>query len=132
MSSDSSNSGIKVPLRTDRLREAREKQGFSQRQLARVCGIGELQIYRYESGATDPAATTLAVIARVLGVSTDYLLDLSDDFETPGLANLRPDEQKLLRAYTMGDTTTIIELVADRTRLLAREKKEVDTDPSEN
>ena len=66
-------------LRGDRLRATREKAGMSQRELARVCGVGEVMIYRYESGITDPSTKYLTLIADKLSISTDYLVGLSDE-----------------------------------------------------
>lgn len=65
-------------LRGDRLRSIREQTGMSQRELARLCGVGEVMIYRYESGITDPSTKYLTLMADKLGVSTDYLVGLSD------------------------------------------------------
>ena len=65
-------------LRIDRLRTIREQRGLSQRELARLCGIGETQIRKYESGMVDPSATNLGLIAEALEVSTDYLLGRTD------------------------------------------------------
>jgi transcriptional regulator with XRE-family HTH domain len=66
-------------LRGDRLREAREKLGISQRELSRMCGLGFNMVYRYENGLSDITGDTLKVIAGKLNVNTDYLLGLSDD-----------------------------------------------------
>jgi len=68
-----------MPLNAAKLRKMREKRGLSQRELARLCNIGETQIYRYENEKGEPSADFLARIARRLEVSTDYLLDLTDD-----------------------------------------------------
>ena len=67
-----------MALVVERLRDAREQNGWSQRELARLCGLGELQIHRYETGTTDPSTDNLRTIAEKLGVSTDFLLGLSN------------------------------------------------------
>jgi len=67
-----------MSLRTDRLREIREQHGWSQRELARLCGLGEAQIHRYESGISEPSAKYLTFLAKTLEVSTDFLVGLSD------------------------------------------------------
>ena len=68
-----------MPLRIDRLRELREKQGISQHKLAQLCHLSNNQIHRYEFAKSDPSATHLEMMADVLGVSTDYLLGKTDD-----------------------------------------------------
>ncbi len=67
-----------MALIVERLRTARERQNWSQRELARRCGLGELQIHRYESGITDPSTDSLKKIAEKLNISSDYLIGLSD------------------------------------------------------
>jgi|SRR5579859_964599 len=83
-----------------RLREARERKGLSQREVARLCGLGINQINRYENGATDPASHILQKLATSLGVSADYLLGLTD--EPIGIAapsEVKPEERELLDMF---------------------------------
>lgn len=121
MSSDSDRDS--TYLRTDRLRLAREKRGFSQRQLSRMLGIGESQINKFENGGGEPSLRTLYLIAEALGVTTDYLVGRSDDPAGYMSAALREDERQLLDAYTVGDTGLIFKLVTDRLRQLEGEKE---------
>ena len=72
------NSEVFVSLRIERLREAREEKGLSQRDLSRLCGLGDNQIYRYETEKSDPSSSHLRIISEKLGVSADYLLGLTD------------------------------------------------------
>lgn len=110
-----------MPFRVDRLRQTREKRGLTQRELARSCDIGENQINRYESGSGEPSIANLASIAHVLGVSTDYLLGLSELPAATTEEALKPEERKLINAYWNGDSATIMELVSARLRSLAKE-----------
>ena len=58
-----------------RMRQARLRYGMSQAELARRIGIGGTALHQIESGKTpDPGVSRIIGIARVLGVSTDYLL----------------------------------------------------------
>jgi transcriptional regulator with XRE-family HTH domain len=58
-----------------RIREARERYGMSQAELARRIGISGTALNQIESGKTpDPGVSRIIGIARVLGVSTDALL----------------------------------------------------------
>jgi transcriptional regulator with XRE-family HTH domain len=106
-------------LRGERLREAREHRHLSQRQLAELCELGENQIHRYESGKTEPSASTLAIIANALNVSTDYLVGLID-YPRGHLGELlTPDERKVVDAYNAGDNATLLEIIAARVRQMA-------------
>lgn len=59
-------------------RRFRKKFGITQAQLSAVLGIAPTS-YKYEQRGTAPTATTLFKIALAFGVSTDYLLGLTDD-----------------------------------------------------
>jgi len=64
-----------------RVKEAREYRGFSQRELVRRLGYNygsATKFSRIERGDDFPQLGLLAAICRVLGVSSDYLLGLSD------------------------------------------------------
>lgn len=60
-----------------RLREAREKQGWTQPELARRMGLSEaygyLQISHWENGRKAMSATNLVRAADALGASVDWL-----------------------------------------------------------
>lgn len=89
-----------IALRTDRLRTLREQHGWSQRELARRCGVSDAQINKYESGQTDPSSTYLKLIAEQLNVSTDYLLGVTDDPQGHyGDGQLSDDEHAMLQIY---------------------------------
>jgi len=100
---------------THRLREAREQKGLTQRQLARICGLGINQINRYENGTSDPVSETLKTIASAIGVSTDYLLGLTD--EPTGIAapsEIKPDEREILDTYRREGWQGVIHLGVER------------------
>ena len=104
-----------MALRTERLRKMREKQGFSQRELARLCGLGEVMVHRYESGTTDPSTKYLTVIAEKLAVSTDYLVGLSDSPNGPvDNSELDADERAIVQAFRSDGWTGIVRLGAER------------------
>ncbi len=103
----------KGKLRIDRLRAARQSRGWSQREMARQCRLGEAQVNKYEKGHTDPSATYLATMAEALGVSTDYLLGLTDKPRGELGDTLRPEYRKLLDALDEGDSPTALTIVSD-------------------
>ena len=57
----------------ERLKEAREKKGLSQRELAQLAVISQPAICQFESGKKCPNADTVEILADILGVSMDYL-----------------------------------------------------------
>lgn len=72
-------SRLSMTVETDRLRQLREVRGWTQQELADMCGVNKLQVHRYETGITAPPADKLRRLAEVFGVSSDYLLGLTDD-----------------------------------------------------
>jgi len=104
-----------MALRTDRLRALREQHGWSQRELARLSGLGETQISKYEAGQSDPLATNVKLIAEQLGVSVDYLLGVSDDPRGQfGQGELSSEERELLEVFRRDRWPGVMRLMADR------------------
>jgi DNA-binding XRE family transcriptional regulator len=63
-----------------RIRQARERKGWSQRALARQAGVRHAIISELETGKkTDTIGVILKRLARALGVSVDYLLETFED-----------------------------------------------------
>ena len=58
----------------DRIRQARERVGLSQIELARRIGLSKNAMNSIETGGADPRASRIVAIAQVLGISTDALL----------------------------------------------------------
>ena len=61
------------------LRRFRTEQKLSQKEVAEVLGIPATSYYRYESGRFLPQADAIVALAKKYGVSTDYLLGLSEE-----------------------------------------------------
>lgn len=61
-----------------RIRLRLAQTGMKQADLARATGISTQRLGNYVSGTRPPDLLSLTRIARVLGVTTDYLLGLSD------------------------------------------------------
>ncbi len=105
-----------MPLRVDRISELRKAQQITQAQLAADLGINQNQISRYENGVIKPSMDTLALMAKMLNTSTDYLLGLSN-VPYPGAEpdphpNLSPAEREmlhLLRQYDERDKAHLVE-----------------------
>ena len=77
-------------------------------------------INRYEAGKSDPNSAILTTIVQQLGVSTDYLVGLSDDPHDYAEMPLRDDERQLLEVYASGNSITLMRLIADRLEKLAK------------
>ena len=102
-------------IKGERLREMRENQKVSQRELARMCGIGDVLIYRYENGISDPSLRNLVTIAEKLGVSIDYLVGLSDHPKgQAGDKEIEAEESYLLDTLRRDGWSGVIRLGADR------------------
>ena len=105
----------KIALRTDRLRRLREEHGWSQRQFARRCKVSDAQVNKYERGEVDPSSTYLKRIAEQLGVSTDYLLGMTDDPRGYfGDNKLSEDEYRMLEAFRRAGWPAVILMGAER------------------
>lgn len=56
------------------IREAREKAGYSQKELAQIIGVAQNTFHGYESGKHDPKSELLYKIADACNVTVDFLL----------------------------------------------------------
>ena len=61
-----------------KLKELREKAGFSQQALANKIGVSQSTIGMWESGKREPNFETTSKLADFFNCSTDYLLGKSD------------------------------------------------------
>lgn len=81
---------ITITLFNKRLRILRKKQKISQKDFAKILGVSNVVLSRYENGERKPDYDILIKIAEYFDVSVDYLLGKSDiknmehkdDFET--------------------------------------------------
>ena len=63
----------------ERIREARQRKGWSQTELARVSGVGRSLIANVEHGRKSMSLKSARAIARALGVSIDFLAGTFED-----------------------------------------------------
>lgn len=61
-----------------RLKELREENGLSQRQLAAIIGTSQPNLQRWEKGQFEPDQKTTIIIADFFNVSIDYLFGRED------------------------------------------------------
>ena len=103
-----------MPLQGARLRELRERLGYSQQDLAEKVETALQQIYRWESSKTDPSGDFITRLAKALDTTTDYLLGLDDDpTGRRREEDLTPDERRLLVAYRTGRIYELLRLLGE-------------------
>lgn len=61
-----------------RLRDLREDNNYTQKQIAQVLFTTQPQYYRYEKGLRDLLCEHLIILSKFYNVSTDYILGLTD------------------------------------------------------
>jgi transcriptional regulator with XRE-family HTH domain len=104
-----------VSIFAERLRVRREEAGFTQQELSRLCGFGVTQISRYERGLQGPTLAGLAKIARILGISIDYLAGVTDDPHGNLTGNdLTGYEREVLETYRRDGWRGIAQLGLDK------------------
>lgn len=84
----------------ERLRELRESRRISQQRLAIELNTTQATISKYELGSSEPDSTMLRQYAKFFGVTTDYILGLTDN-KIVIEANLSEDERKLLMKFRL-------------------------------
>lgn len=65
-----------------RIKEIRKEKGYSQEKIAKKIGMEQTQYSRYERGENEIKVNVLIDICKALNVSSDYLLELTDNPET--------------------------------------------------
>ena len=66
-----------MPSLGERVRELRQRRGWSQQQLAEKVGVRQKQISSYERGTNTPSAEILISMAEAVEVSLDFLAQRS-------------------------------------------------------
>ena len=84
----------------DRLRAARQLNGWSRAELARRAELSAAAISQFESGSTKPRAATLAQLALALGVPVRFLAATASPFVVP---NVQESFFRSLRRTTQRD-----------------------------
>ena len=67
-----------------RLRDLREDNDCTQKQIAEILFTTQPQYYRYESGERDLPCELLIILAKYYNVSADYILGLTDKKQSNG------------------------------------------------
>lgn len=61
-----------------RIKELREEEGLKQTELANMLNIKQNTYSQYETGAREIPIEILIKLSKIYGVSTDYILELTD------------------------------------------------------
>ena len=70
--------GDNMTLFAHRLKELREQKGLKQKELAKLVNVSQKTISAYETGRAQPPSETLQQLAKIFGVTVDFLLGLAD------------------------------------------------------
>lgn len=62
----------------ERIIDALKQTPLKQKEIAEKCGIHPSCLTQYKKGESEPTLTTLFALCKVLNVSADYLLGLSE------------------------------------------------------
>lgn len=102
-------------MQNNRMREARLKNHLTQEELAERLNTVKTQISRWERGESIPRSEALIELSRILGVSVDYLLGLSEE---PTIRmrfdNLTLEEMAILTALRQDDEKEALKIIITR------------------
>ena len=103
------------PLFAERLKQERHARGLTQQELTALCNFGSNQIGRYESGEREPTIWALFELSNALGVSSDYLIGLTDERnETVPTTDLGPHERELVDKFREEGWPGVFKLGAEK------------------
>ena len=71
-----------------RIQESRKKQGLTREQLSEKSGLAVQSLVKIESGSRNFRISSLKAISQALGLSSDYLLGLSEYNESDNILTL--------------------------------------------
>ena len=89
-----------------RLRNLRQEQNLSAKEVASKLNCSQSLIYEWEKGRSEPSVKALIKLADIYDCSIDYLLGREDDFgiiRSGAELQLKEDEAKLLGEYRLLD-----------------------------
>lgn len=116
----------KVHILGERLRILREEAGFSQNKLAKLIGIQQSSLNRYESGFSNPTPETLLWFADYFDVSMDYIYGRTDKPQGKTYKykpRLDPDMAKFVEMCFEPGTRANKELKASILKMISEDKK---------
>lgn len=97
----------------DRLRWLRNHAKLSQADVAEQVGRSEIQVLRWENGKAEPDADSIRKLAHVFGVTSDYLLGLSDTPRGYMDTDLSASEWAIIRVVRESNFADFMALVTE-------------------
>lgn len=85
-----------------RIKQYRERRGWTQAELAERAGLPQSSIASYELGKSEPRVSAVLMIAEALGVRFSDLVDL-DGYQKPKTHVLSDEELELVGLYRKCD-----------------------------
>ncbi len=96
-----------------RLKESRERKGFTQVQVAEKLGISNGTLSGYERNYRDPDTNTLTILAKLYGVSTDYLTTGKESGEIHNDSDIDNKRKEIMKIINNTNDIKEIELTLD-------------------
>ncbi len=84
---------------SQRLKDLREKNGFGQSRVAGLANVSKAAISAYENGLRQPSYDILIRLAAIFGVSTDYLLGVTNE-RVLDISGLTENDIAVVRSVT--------------------------------
>lgn len=88
---------------SDRLRQARKRQGLTQEELGKKSGLSTYTIQRYEYGKLNPKKDTVAKLATALNLGYDYTKS-GEPYFTLSLIPYQVQNMKMPKILTKNST----------------------------
>lgn len=82
-----------------RIKELREGLGISQQKLASELNVTQAMVSKYELGISEPDIAMIRKLSQFFRVSSDYLLEISDDKVSIDTAGLSEKEKGILFGF---------------------------------
>ena len=83
---------------SENLKKSRLNSGMKVDEIASSLGVSQQTYYNYESGNREPSIENIVVLAKLFGVSADYLFGLTDDTDT-NIAPQTPIKESTIKVY---------------------------------
>lgn len=83
---------------SENLKKSRLNSGMKVDEIASSLGVSQQTYYNYESGNREPSIENIVVLAKLFGVTTDYLFGLTDDTDTK-IAPQTPIKESTIKVY---------------------------------
>ena len=96
------------------LEQLRRQRGWSLAEVARKLGLKYTTYVGYEKGEREPGHVFLISVAKLYGVTVDYLLETGiypDIYQDANLTDLKTAEEGPLYGHENDDTNTLLEML---------------------